>query len=67
MLYSAVFLKLRAISILHMLHIRRHEYIPMRAGLMLLLISVVLPVGCDKYLLFLAFDTCDSYIRFLQF
>lgn len=45
MLYSAVFLKLRAIAILHLLHIRRHEYIPTRASLMLLLISVVLPLG----------------------
>lgn len=36
----------------------------MRASLMLLLISVELPLGYDKYFLFLAFDTCDSYIRF---
>lgn len=39
----------------------------MRAGLMPPLISVELPLGNDKYFLFLAFDTYDSYIRSPQF
>ena len=39
----------------------------MRGGPMLLLVSVESPLGYDKHLLFLSFDTCDSYIRFLSF
>lgn len=39
----------------------------MRAGLMLLIISVELPLGYDKWFLFLEFDTYDSFIRLLSF
>ena len=63
MFYLEVVLKFRALAVPPMLYIRRHEYIPMRAHVMLLPI----PVGHDKYFLFPACDTCGSYIRSLQF
>ena len=45
----ALFLSIpRARAILHLFHIRRHEYIPRTASLMLLLVSVQLPLGYDK-------------------